>query len=321
MVRILTISVIVFNGILIVVYINLTHLLQTWIQSTFYTAPSNGSTFDFVVIGSGSSGSVVTGRLVEAGFSVLLVEAGPPSHWMMGAQALATYFLSSLYDWRYPCQISVLYCRPYSRALYLLTKGLTMMKVLIYFSYKSEPSDKVFLGMTDSRTQIPRGKVLGGSSMINSGLNVRGHSLDFDEWSEMGNPGWSFKEVLPFFKKSQTFVGDVVGDKDKYHGSDGPLKVQPMTYNTSMNNILRDAFREKGNQFGDVNGDLENGGFFDTVQVFQVNCHMVQLNNGHFNILYRIKDGVLEATDLLSNPCYRMNNCTSFLAQWPRNYS
>ena len=66
----------------------------------------------------------------------------------------------------------------------------------------------------------PRGKVLGGSSSINAMVYVRGNPRDFDEWSEAGNPGWSYKEVLPYFKKMESWQNGA----DNFRGGDGPLK-------------------------------------------------------------------------------------------------
>lgn len=90
---------------------------------------------------------------------VLLVEAGGPSQWLNGVPATAPYWMGSDYDWK----------------------------------YAFEPSDKVSLAMEDRVVKKPRGKVLGGSSMLNWMVHVRGHPGDYDEWEKLGNKGWSYK--------------------------------------------------------------------------------------------------------------------------------
>jgi len=95
------------------------------------------------------------------------------------------------------------------------------------FRYHDEANANSALAMENGEVKLPRGKVLGGSSMLNWAIHVRGHAGDYDEWASLGNPGWSYQEVLPFFKKSQNFVGKITGDQDKYHGQGGPLAVMP----------------------------------------------------------------------------------------------
>lgn len=82
--------------------------------------------------------------------------------------------------------------------------------------YKTEPD----AGITGRSLQWPRGKILGGSSSMNGLLHVRSQLQDYDHWAELGNKGWPFKEVLPYFKKSK----DQEHGADKFHGSGGPQK-------------------------------------------------------------------------------------------------
>ena len=73
--------------------------------------------------------------------------------------------------------------------------------------------------MKNNKCFYPRGKVLGGSSSINAGMYVRGNPKDFDDWKDMGNPGWAYEDVLPYFKKSENAIFE---DQDyKFHGHDG----------------------------------------------------------------------------------------------------
>jgi choline dehydrogenase len=127
-----------------------------------------GSTFDVVVVGSGSAGSVVARRLVDAGASVLLLEAGaadenPAIH----DPARLFELWDSAEDW----------------------------------GYRTVPQ----AACADRELGLPRGKVLGGSSALNGMIYIRGHRSDFDGWASLGNPGWGYDDVLPLFKRSEDF--------------------------------------------------------------------------------------------------------------------
>lgn len=145
------------------------------------------NTYDFIVVGSGSSGGVVASRLSENGkYSVLCLEAGVKGgKYIWARPPLGVVFLvdNPLVDWR----------------------------------YESEP-DPTHGGR---RIACPRGKMLGGSSSINAMVYNRGQKLDYDTWSQLGCKGWSFKEVLPYLKKIEsTEIGS-----DEYRGRTGPVKV------------------------------------------------------------------------------------------------
>ena len=142
--------------------------------------------FDYLVIGGGSSGCVVAGRLSEdPGTNVALLEAGG-----MGDSLVIT--------------------TPAAGVLTVPTK-------LHNWAFETEPQS----GLNGRRGYQPRGKALGGSSAINAMVYTRGHRWDYDHWAALGNAGWSFDEVLPYFKKSECNE-DFAGD---WHGRDGPLNV------------------------------------------------------------------------------------------------
>ena len=100
---------------------------------------------------------------------------------------------------------------PYSNRL------LQEYDISFILGYKTEPDD----GLNGRSIIWPRGKVLGGSSAINGLLYVRGQKEDYDHWRQLGNEGWSYEDVLPFFKKAENQEN---GPND-YHGSGGPLQV------------------------------------------------------------------------------------------------
>src|SRR6202451_561957 len=143
-------------------------------------------TFDYIVVGAGSAGSVLANRLsANPKHKVLVLEAGRESH-----------------PWsRIPVGFARLIENPAANWL-----------------YSSEPDE----GTGQRRIPVPRGKLLGGSSSINGMVFVRGQAQDFDTWAQMGNRGWSYEEVLPLFKRMESYAGD--GD-DHYRGRTGPLRV------------------------------------------------------------------------------------------------
>ena len=142
---------------------------------------------DYVVVGAGSAGCVVAARLSESGASVVLLEAGPK-------------------DWNPFIHIP-------AGVLYIMRNGWGN------WGYASEGET----GTAGRPINWPRGKVLGGTSSINGMLYVRGQPADFDGWAQRGCRGWSFSEVLPYFKGSETYAN---GGDPEYRGGGGPLQVR-----------------------------------------------------------------------------------------------
>jgi choline dehydrogenase len=178
--------------------------------------------FDYVIVGAGSAGCVLAARLTEdPEVRVLLLEAGPrDGSWRIAMpSAVGSLLSSSRFNW----------------------------------NYTSEPEP----GLDGRRLSHPRGRVLGGSSSINGMVYIRGHALDYDGWASAGLPGWSYAEVLPYFKRAEGHLGG----GDAYHGGSGPLTVFAPDLSGAP---LAQAFLEAAVQAGyglssDVNGERQEG--------------------------------------------------------------
>ncbi|MEK6217406.1 MAG: GMC family oxidoreductase N-terminal domain-containing protein, partial [Boseongicola sp.] len=187
--------------------------------------------FDFVIVGAGSAGCALANRLTADGrFRVALLEAGPKdtNPWI---------------------HIPVGYFK-------------TMGNPKTDWLYKTHPDP----GIAGRSISWPRGRVLGGSSSINGLLYVRGQPQDYDAWAQIGNIGWSWDEVLPYFKRSETWSGpngtDVRGTDVR--GTDGPLSVQTSRLKRQVIDNWFDAATAAGyKRAGDYNGvDQEGVGYF-----------------------------------------------------------
>ena len=182
------------------------------------------NTFDYVVVGAGSSGCVMANRLSEDGKkSVLILEAGGKD---------TNFFIHM----------------PTGYSQIVPTKSA------INYGFETEPEETT----NNRKLYWPRGRGWGGSSSINAMVYIRGHAYDYDLWRQQGNTGWSYEDVLPYFKKAESFNGE--GDSD-YHGFDGPLSVKK---SESTHDKLLDVFIEAGEQAGfpltnDFNGKNQEG--------------------------------------------------------------
>jgi len=185
----------------------------------------SGQTFDYIVAGAGSAGCVLANRLsADPRNRVLLIEAGGPdtNPWI---------------------HIPVGYFK-------------TMHNPETDWCYRTEPDPN----LNGRSLDWPRGKTLGGSSSINGLLYIRGHNSDFDHWRQLGNTGWSYDDVLPYFMRAE----DQEGGGDDYHGEGGPLGVS----NMRIRREICDRFIEAAAEIGippldDFNGpQMEGAGYF-----------------------------------------------------------
>lgn len=103
----------------------------------------------------------------------------------------------------------------------------------------------------------PHGRALGGSTVINYMIAARGNPLDYDRWAQMGNEGWSYDEILPYFKKSEDM--QVVVNDPNYHGKNGYLTISDVKYHTKASKVFLKAAQEAGYKYVDYNGKNQLG--------------------------------------------------------------
>ena len=181
---------------------------------------SDSQVYDFIVVGAGSAGAAVAHRLSEhPRHRVLLLEAGRASH-----------------PWSFiPVGAAKLINNPAANWL-----------------YSSEPDANT----NGRRIPVPRGRLLGGSSAINGNAFVRGQRQDFDTWAQLGNRGWSYQDVLPFFKRMESYEG---GD-ETYRGRGGPLRVTNPPPTDPLFKALIEAAAQVGIPYNpDYNGESQEG--------------------------------------------------------------
>jgi choline dehydrogenase len=189
--------------------------------------PVETETYDFIVTGAGSAGCVLAARLTESGrYRVLLLEAGgkDTNPWIHIPMGYAKTFVDPKVNWK----------------------------------FESEPEKEL-----NGRTMYqPRGKVLGGTSSINGMIYMRGNAADYDQWRQLGNEGWDYASVLPYFRKAE----DNERGSDDFHGSGGPLRVSNQPYEWEIAKVLLEACKQAGIPFNpDFNGAKQEGcGYYQT---------------------------------------------------------
>ncbi|XP_032663997.1 glucose dehydrogenase [FAD, quinone] [Odontomachus brunneus] len=183
--------------------------------------------YDFIVVGGGSAGAVIASRLSEvANWTVLLLETGGNENEISDVPLLAGYTQLTELDWQYQT---------------------------------SPPTTSRYcLAMIGDRCNWPRGKVLGGSSVLNAMVYVRGNRRDYDDWARLGNTGWSYEEVLPYFLKSEDNRNPYLA-RTPYHRTGGYLTVQEAPWRTPLAIAFLQAGQEMGYENQDINGANQTG--------------------------------------------------------------
>ena len=186
--------------------------------------------YDYIVIGAGSSGCVAASRLSEDGNKVLVLEAG-------GSDGSFLF--------RRPGALAIVYQYP-------------KYKERADWGYKTEPQ----VAMDNRKMGATRGKILGGCSTVNGMIYIRGHKADYDGWRDMGNPGWGYDDVLPLFRRAESYEDGA----NEIHGGEGPLKVTHQQGTSPVSKAFIDALSAARNfpLIPDLNAaDHEGLGMYD----------------------------------------------------------
>ncbi|XP_031330236.1 glucose dehydrogenase [FAD, quinone]-like isoform X2 [Photinus pyralis] len=180
--------------------------------------------YSYIVVGSGSGGAVVANRLSEdPNVKVLLLESGGPPMARTEKPVTASVEQFTRQNW----------------------------------NYLMEKQDNFGLGLVDGIMGYPRGRVLGGTTVINYMIHIRGNKADYNRWANLGNPGWSYDEVLPYFRKSEDSTVKI--SDEKYRGHGGLLSVSDVPYRTESVHAFVKACQEAGYPYVDYNGRNQLG--------------------------------------------------------------
>lgn len=181
--------------------------------------------YDFIVVGAGTAGCVVANRLSEnPNWKILLIEAGVNENYLMDIPMVANYLQFTEANWK----------------------------------YKTKPSSRYCAGFENQQCNWPRGKVMGGSSVLNYMIYTRGTRPDYDNWKAMGNEGWGWDDVLPYFKKIENFNIPSFQNSE-YHGQNGYLNIEHAPYRTTKSKAWIRGAQQYGFIYGDHNGPNPSG--------------------------------------------------------------
>ncbi|XP_025835780.1 glucose dehydrogenase [FAD, quinone]-like [Agrilus planipennis] len=184
--------------------------------------PTRFGRYDFIIVGGGTAGSLLARRLSEVKlWNVLVIEGGAHGDKFTEIPAMSNYTLTSDYNWG--------------------------------FTTTPQKTSCLVPGIPDQRMRVPRGKALGGTTVINGNAFSRGFPSDYDRWGAKGLPSWTYENVLPYFKKFEN-ASSLRGIDTEYHGFDGPLVVENTRNTSELSEIFIRSIKSFGYNLVDYNG-------------------------------------------------------------------
>ncbi|KAG7204871.1 hypothetical protein KM043_005271 [Ampulex compressa] len=206
--------------------------------------PRDQASYDFIIVGGGTAGAALASRLSDIAASILLIEAGDEETPFMDVPLEA---INS-------------------------EKGNTK-------EYLSEPTDRYCLSMTNRQCRVKKARVMGGSSVTNWMVATRGHRDDYDEWARMGNTGWSYKEVLPYFRKLENMNIPSIRLDRTYHRRKGPMEISYSPFQTPLSIAFLRSMEDLGYPRVDYNGRDMVG--FSRVQATMLDGSRISSNKAY----------------------------------------
>ncbi|GFY77609.1 glucose dehydrogenase [Trichonephila inaurata madagascariensis] len=191
--------------------------------------------YDYIIVGAGTAGSVLAARLAEKDcVTILLLEAGKSPPKVTDIPTAARSFIQSDIDW----------------------------------NYRTAPQEHTGVGLVNRSVAWPSGKTIGGGSVISGMLNFRGNKKNYDDWAAGGASGWSYEEILPYFVKLEDNTDEEYSENG-YHGIGGPVTVSKPPYDSELKAAVLEAAEDKGYRIGDINGP-DSTGFYDLQATMRV---------------------------------------------------
>ena len=261
--------------------------------------------FDYIIVGGGSAGCVLANRLTEdPDVTVCLLETGPPDkNPLIHVPAMFAFLQETEYAYQYDTTPQ----KGFNEVT--VTEGASNAVDSMGGSHSMPQSYQ------EKRKGFqPRGRTLGGSSSVNGMVYIRGHKWDYDHWASLGNEGWSYDDVLPYFKKSEHNESI----NDAYHGKDGPLNVAELRHDNPFSRYFVEAASQHYPLNDDFNGSEQEG--VGLYQVTQKNGKRCSAAVGYLNPVKNRKNLTILTDTIVDKVIFENLRATSVKCRTKTSY-